>query len=316
MKNQLDGLRWMPCWTSHMGCLAGCLEFAGMQVSPPRLFGGTGHAFIINIHDELCPSGPTAWDTSMLFRLGENLGYGVRTILAEKAQADFAGKQREAWLHVRECIERRVPCYGWELSVPEFYTIHGCDDTGYYYTGPCCADESGPRPWQELGTSGTSVLCVHSVRAGAAAPAATQVREAFAFAVEHALTGRWAFPNYSAGADAYEAWAAALEAGRASRFGQGYNCAVWSECRDMAVLFLREVREEMPGKTARLFDEAVLHYRIVQARLRSLLELYPFRLPEAEGERLKSVQGAELVRQAAASERKGLEVLRRIAESL
>ena len=70
---QLENLRWKPKWTTHMGCIKGCLDYLGIDMSDAWLFGGTGHAFVINIPDGVCPSGPTAWQTQILFKLGANL---------------------------------------------------------------------------------------------------------------------------------------------------------------------------------------------------------------------------------------------------
>ncbi len=58
---QLKSLRWKPRWVSHLGCIKGCLDFSGIDISDAWLFGATGHAFIINMHEVVCPSGPTAW---------------------------------------------------------------------------------------------------------------------------------------------------------------------------------------------------------------------------------------------------------------
>lgn len=43
--------RWVPRWVSHMGCLKGCLDYLGIGISEAWLYGGTGHAFVINLHE-------------------------------------------------------------------------------------------------------------------------------------------------------------------------------------------------------------------------------------------------------------------------
>ena len=78
MRKELKGLRWKPAWISHMGCLAGCAEYLGVKLARPWLYGGTAHAFALNIHEDVCPSGPTAWDTRMIGRLAPNVGLGRR----------------------------------------------------------------------------------------------------------------------------------------------------------------------------------------------------------------------------------------------
>ena len=114
MIRQIEGLRWQPRWVSHFGCVKGCLDHLGVDMSWGWLYGGTGHALVINIHEVVCPSGPTAWNTEMLFRLAPNLGYTVESVMAHKSQPEFASKQEEAWAFVRQCIDDGIPCYGWE----------------------------------------------------------------------------------------------------------------------------------------------------------------------------------------------------------
>ncbi len=51
MKKVIENLKHKPWWISHLGCIEGCLDYFDVDVSTPWLFGATGHAFIINIHD-------------------------------------------------------------------------------------------------------------------------------------------------------------------------------------------------------------------------------------------------------------------------
>lgn len=51
MKKELEGLGQAPLWTTHIGCIKGCCDYNGMDISTPWIYGGTGHAFVINIHD-------------------------------------------------------------------------------------------------------------------------------------------------------------------------------------------------------------------------------------------------------------------------
>ena len=46
---KLEHLRWKPRNVSHLGCIKGCLNYLGMEVSDAWLYGATGHAFVINI---------------------------------------------------------------------------------------------------------------------------------------------------------------------------------------------------------------------------------------------------------------------------
>ena len=148
---ELEALRWSPRWVSHMGCIQGCLKYLDIQVSDAWLYGATGHAFVLNINGNLCPSGPTDWDSKDFFRLGKNLGYTAKGVFGWKGDHDLDEMQEKAGAYVRSALDSGLPCYGWELDVPEFYVIFGYDDDGYYVSGPHCEEGKGPVSWRELG---------------------------------------------------------------------------------------------------------------------------------------------------------------------
>jgi len=318
MSKQIDDLRWRPRWVSHLGCVKGCLEYLGSDISWAWLYGGTGHAFVINIHEVVCPSGPTAWHyTSLLLDLAPNLGYQLTGVYGQKKNPDFAAKQQDAWDFVRESLDNGLPCYGWELEIPEWYVIFGYDDVGYFYSGAGCDEGKGPRPWQGIGTSEIGLFEMYSVQPTSPASPEKVVKDAFALALKHAESPEeWIYPKYRSGPAGFDLWAEALEQGTADRFGQGYNGAVWAEYRAEAVWFLAEARNRLPGKADALFIEAISHYASVAANLRQLSELYPFQFEGGGDEQLKDPQAAELVREAGAAERRGLEVLEQITEAL
>ncbi len=319
MTKQIERLRWRQAWVSHLGCIEGCLDRLGVSITRPWLYGGTGHAFVINMHETVCPSGPTAWSGEMLVTLAPNLGYKVTSLMAEKTQPDFAAKQEEAWKFVRKCVDAGTPCYGWELEWPDYAVIFGYDDAGYYFSGPGCDAGKGPKPWKQLGVSDIGMLYVASVERCKPAADVKVVKDALTAAVKFAENpGEWVFPKYRSGPAAFDVWAKALEDGTAGRFGHGYNAAVWAECREVAVAFLEEARKRLPGKADAAFDEAMGHYKVIRDKLRAVAEMHPFRtvIEVPVTETFKSPEAAKLVREAGAAERKGLEALKKIAVAL
>jgi RNA polymerase sigma-70 factor (ECF subfamily) len=318
MIRRLEGLTWHPTWTSHVGCMKGCLNYLGANTSLSWVFGATGHAFILNIHEAVCASGPTALNAEMFFRLAPNAGCRISGVCAERSDPDFSAKQEAAWCYVRRCLDSNTPCYGWELDLPEFYTIHGYDDVGYYFSGPLCDEGAGPKPWREVGASEIGCLEMYGVHRSSPARPERTLREACAFALDHADNPRkWVFPHYSSGRRAFEAWADALEQGTASRFGNAYNAEVWAECRREAVSFLREARDELSGQAPTLLEEAIHDYDVVATKLKAVRDLHPFQGPgESRDERIKSPEATTLLRQAGGAEAKGLEDLRRVMKAL
>jgi hypothetical protein len=318
--NKLENLRWAPRWVSHLGCLKGCLDYLGLEISDAWLYGGTGHAFVLNVHDLVCPSGPTAWKTEPLFRLGRNLGYQVDGVEAFKSDTDgFAEGQRKAWALVREAIDDGVPCFGWELQIPEYYVVYGYDETGYYFSGPGCDAGSAAKPWTELGDSGIGVLEMYRVQPGTVAEDVQVLREALVFALEHSTdTDQWVFPDYRAGLAGYDRWIDALRGGRADDMGMAYNAAVWKECRGHAVQFLREARNRLPGQANGLLAEAAERYQTVADHLATVADLFPFHGMDPQHLRDQDrVNGAiEALQVSRAAEVAGLESLRAIVAAL
>ncbi len=317
----LENCQWRPRWVAHLGCLKGCLDYLGIEISDPWLYGGTGHAFVINLHQEVCPSGPTAWKTMKLFELGRNLGYRLDGVFGTKGQDGFPEVQRRAWEHARQAIDQGQPCYGWELEIPEFYVVYGYDDVGYYYSGPGCDEGKGPKPWQELGDTGIGVVELYSVWPGDAADDAATVVESLTFALQHAASPEeWIFEGYRAGLEGYDNWIRALQAGVASDMGVRYNTGVWLECRQNATGFLAEAKERLAGQADGAFDEAVTHYAAVSENLSKVAEIYPWTF-EASNEAVLPVDGrstaaVEALQAARDAEAAGLQALERIVQAL
>lgn len=313
---RLEGLEWKPAWISHMGCHHGCIDYLGLDISRAWIFGGTGHAFAINIHDELCPSGPTAWKTERVDHLAANIGYLVEGVTGHTSQRDFEARQKIAWALVTGCIDSNVPCYGWELALPEYYVITGYDDGGYYFSGPGADQARMPLPADEI--SRTEIGCLEVKCVVPCSPASDEeiVHGAIDFALEHPA-GKYLHENYSSGPAAFELWADALESGRANRFGAGYNGECWRECRKMAEAFLREAKERI-GREDALFDDAIEQYAAVAAALDRVVERIPFENPagDPEEDTVQDDDAAAAVREAKAAEERGLEALRRLKDAL
>jgi hypothetical protein len=280
MGKTLDGLRWKPMWVSHLGCVKGCVEFLGLDISDAWLFGGTGHAFIINLDEQVCPSGPTAWMTAMLGQLGANLGYVEDCVFGQKSEPGFADKQQQAWEFVRKAIDQGIPCYGWELEMPEFFVVYGYDAEGYLYSGPGCDEGKGPKPWRELGETEIGMIEMYSVARGEPADDVKTVKEALGFALEHAEgPEQWVFPKYGAGLAGYDNWINGLETGNVDGFGMAYNAAVWNECRGFAPLFLQEAQDRLGRSSAPFAEklaEATEHYAAVARNLQVVADAFPF----------------------------------------
>ncbi len=277
MKKLLEDLKWRPMWASHVGCIKGCLDFLGGDAPDAWVYGATGHAFIMNVHETVCPSGPTMWRTAPLMDLCRNIGCSIEGVIAGNEETDFNEKQRAAWEMVNSAIDGGMPCYGWDMKVPEYYVVKGYDEDGYYYSGAMCDGVEGPKPWEELGTGDIGWMEIYGVKPCQCADDIKTVKDALEFAVTFAEgPEKWLYPMYKAGPKAYDNWINAIESGTAHEFGTPYNSAVWNECRKYAVKFLEHAKDRVGGHITDLFDEAIEHYRTVSENLRQVAELFPF----------------------------------------
>ena len=318
---KLENCHWQPKWVTHLGCIKGCVEYLDLDISDAWLFGGTGHAFVINMHEQVCPSGPTAWHTVKLFELGINLGYKIEGVFGHKTQEDFMELQKRAWDLTRNAIDNGIPCYGWELEIPEFYVVYGYDDVGYYYSGPGCDEGKGPKPWWELGDTGIGVLELYSVKFGEVVDDTKTVKDALTFALEIAANPKeWIGKPYKTGVEGFENWIKALEEGKASDMGMRYNTSVWLECRQLAVGFLDEAKKRLLGQSDALFDEAIVQYKAVAGSLESVSKIYPWTDESSAEDMLpvddKSAAAIEMLQQAKLAEESGLKSLEEIIEVL
>ncbi|NPV08609.1 MAG: hypothetical protein HPY83_11705 [Anaerolineae bacterium] len=318
MKKLLQGIGSPTQFITHLGCIKACLDYLGVQVPLAWLYGGTGHAFINNIHRDLCPSGPTAWRTIMLSQLAPNLGYRTPCVFGwrDELGESFRDKQREAYDFTRTAIDSGIPCFGWQLEVPDFYVICGYDEVGYYFSGYGELGK-GPLPWDCLGGWDVALIEVYRVELGPPAPDDRVVKEGIEAALRFAEGPEdWVFPGYTAGPAGFERWAEALQSGRASRDGHTYNAQCWGECRSLAVEFLAAAKECLPGRCDRAFDDARAAYTRSRDALAAMVALHPPRQAMDFSTPLQSDEAAGLAREVAAAERDGLACLARIATAL
>lgn len=322
---KLEDLRIRQRSVERLGCIKGCLEYLGSDVSFPWLYGGTGHAFIISLDPGVDVSSPDSWDHQPQYDLGANLGYTIDGFSAWKPDVGdaFPAKQREAWDFVRANLDQGVPCFGFELKAyyGGYWVIYGYDDAGkdtggYYYSG---WEEGGPLPWNKLGELFVPLLEVRSVQLCPPAPAAQAVKEGLAYALQHARSPpEWIDPGARSGPAAWAYWAEALETGEAKRDHHTYNLGLWLECREMAVAFMGEAKARLPGLPGDLFDGAAVHYAVVCEHLRALRALHPEREKPDWGpdSTFSSLEAAALVRLAAAADAEGLAYLQQIVDLL
>ena len=269
---QATGNSQPPYDTSLLGVAVAAAQYYGIERAAEEAFVLSGHAFALNIHPDLCPSGPYCWDFPRSLALLANLGLEMRELGMLSPTAD-QGEKRRLEESVRSALERGTVC---SLLNLDHQLITGCDDEGFDLARPW-----GPEPpstparltfgtWAEC-QSGPPVaffrLAPCSARSG------TPLADAIDFAIE-----AWRQPDgmteapYRFGPDGYDLWLAALGNGNIDEHGNWWNASVWSECRAFAARYFGEASADalpewlQPGPARELGER----YAAVAGRLRDV----------------------------------------------
>jgi hypothetical protein len=98
--------------TSLLGVLRAAADYYGIDISTPMLYGASGHAFLMNVHRELCPSGPYVWNPEPFYLLTKNLGLNVADLgffhsgSAEEEAAHKAGELSKRYEVIAAALAR------------------------------------------------------------------------------------------------------------------------------------------------------------------------------------------------------------------
>lgn len=314
----LEGLRGHEMHMNQLGNLLACARHLGYEESEAWLCGATAFAFALNVGEDLCPSGPSAWADHKLLPLAANAGLHVRTFYGSRSEPDFADKQEQVFAQVRQAIDAGMPLIGCEMVVPEMYLVTGYDEGGHYIFWDSQKGEPGKLHHGEL-----DFLWFQFPELGPAADDRTTVREALRTALD--LAAAREFDSASCGLAAYDNWIEGLTHAPAGKSGVGaaYNAACWADCRRQVVPFLEEAAARLKddGLTA-AFDVAIEQYGIVATRLGEVAGLFPLALGDDEqmaqrlGDEVRRETAIEALAAARAAEIVGLEALREILEAL
>lgn len=238
---KIDGLGVPPFNTTLLGVLKGVLDYYEIDVSGPMAFGGSGHAFLINIHKQLCPSGPYCWKADGFARLIGNLGL-ERTDLGFFSPTNSPAERQGVEDELHAALDQGIAC---SLCNFENQLITGYDEAGFFTTQPWAPHMNFPPArlsfgsWEEFGKQ--FHVNFYTFRKTAWADAKTTILDSLDYAVElHQDPLAYSLEAFGIGPDAYANWKAAAEEYGASH-GNWWNATVWSECRKMAGEYFTEI---------------------------------------------------------------------------
>jgi len=241
---RLENLHQPALNTTMMGVLKGVSDYHGLNLSEPMIYGLSGHAFLINIHTQLCPSGPYCWKRENAKPLIENMGMRMTDLgffgtgAKEETRADVERKLRGA-------LDKGIPC---SLINLENQIIDGYDGTGVFSAQPWAPKNKFPPErltfgsWEEFGKQfHVNFYTIEKVEP-ADRPAA--ILASLDYAVD-----MWRKPSehstkaYGVGPKAYDNWITIVPTA-GSEHGNWWNATVWSECRSMAAGYFSAIGDD------------------------------------------------------------------------
>ena len=244
------GLVQPPYDTSLIGVVQGALDYHGIDIAPAATFALSGHAFAINIHEELCPSGPYCWNQNRLRDLLPNLGIRMTELGMVMPTAGVADRE-QLEQRVRTALDDGNVCSVLNL---DHQLVLGYDDTGFDLAlpwGEGVVDSTPPRltfgTWREF-VDGPPVAFFRFD------PAPRRSESAATASVLDFAVDIWRCPEQFAGSPygtgnlAYENWLAGIDAGHGGSHGNWWNAVVWAECRERAGDYFQDLAAaEFPG---------------------------------------------------------------------
>jgi hypothetical protein len=259
---RIENLKMPPFNTSLMGVLKGVLDYYDLKISNGMAYGGSGHAFLINIHDVVCPSGPYCWKYESFFKLVKNLG--VETVdlgfFDKNSTADARSKLEQT---LREHLDAGSPGLAQNM---ENQIIIGYDDKQCLLAmpwGPEC-EVTPPTlkfgTWDEFGDEIHASFLVF--RKVPRKDDGVIIKESLNYAIDlFRHPEQYNFEKYRIGAGAYDNWIKAVEQKKANAHGNWWNATVWSECRRMASEYFAEIADKHKDETSNLAKELSTQYK-------------------------------------------------------
>ena len=262
----LENIKQPPFNTSLMGVLRGIMNYYGIEMSDALAYGGSGHAFMINMHEVVCPSSPYVWKYDGFIKLLQNLGLKM-TPLGFYSTENTEGDRSKIEDILRQHLNDKDPC---SLLNMDNQIIYGYDEERLLLTQPWgdCVDVTPAtltfQTWKEFGNE------IHveffSFQKVPIADNTRIVTDSLRYALDlFKNPGKYSYEKYTIGAGAYDVWIKAHEQTKAHAHGNWWNATVWSECRNMAAEYFAEVA----GKHDGIADEA----RDVSARYKEIANL-------------------------------------------
>ncbi len=244
--------------TTMMGVVKAMLDYYHLDSSEAWAFGGSGHAFLINVHEQICPSGPYCWKYDGFLRLLRNIGLEMTDLgffHGKSTPEERAAVEQK----LKQSLDSGIPC---SLVNMEHQVISGYDDKAFFTAQPwgdCCG--GFPPATLTFGTwpefKDETHVNFFNFKKLAPMDDRTTVRDSLRYALD--LFGhpeKHSFEHYGIGPNAYDNWTRAVDK-YGSSHGNWWNATVWFECRAMASGYFSEIGQKfapVAGQARELSD--------------------------------------------------------------
>ena len=242
---ELSNLKQSDLCSTMMSCIKGANDYFDLDWSLPKLYGYSTHAFMVNVHKDLCPSSPYVWNHDRFYLALRNMGMRRSgTVMLEKYSPAALKTQTE--LRIKEHLDAGKVCI---MDFLEHQLIAGYDDGGFLLLKPwnCSSPVELPSlsfasfsealERKDEGWVGFTFLEKEDLRSDEE----SLLRDALAAILKmRSDPGSFAMPGYACGDAGWEAWLQAVDKGLGTGHGHWWTGMVWSECRNMAGEFFKE----------------------------------------------------------------------------
>ncbi len=231
--------------TTLIGVIRGIADYMNIDLTTPELYGRSGHAFFLNIHGAICPSGPYCWNIDPFILLLENCG--IRMNKLGFYSADSSQEDKNALENIiRKELEKGNPC---SILNMEHQLIIGVDDSGFVCTQPWKMDFPSAHlafgSWEEI--KDEIHACFYSFEKIEVAGSISSFVKAMQFVKDLNVNPQnYTVSPYTAGISAYDVWISGIKKGYGKEHGNWWNGTVWSECRKQAAIYFDEMSAELP----------------------------------------------------------------------
>ena len=248
-----------PFNTSLMGVIRGVADHMDTDLSTPALYGRSGHAFFMNIHEAICPSGPYCWNIDPFIALLENCGIRM------KKHGFFSG---ESAVEERDILEKSIkaelemgnPCCAVNM---DYQLVTGFDDTGFICSQPWDMDFPPAHlsfgSWAEW--KNEIHACFFSFESIELSDPVYAIQQSLQFVRDlNENPSGYTMKPYTCGMAGYDVWLRGVKKGYGAEHGNWWNGTVWSECRKQGALYFGEMSAAYPTssqitmKLQNLFD--------------------------------------------------------------